>query len=133
MNGMDKEDMANLLKACQICSSLSTFLGTLWDKEINGETAPIFALPVEAKYPGCILTVYLVKRRLVEMQIPVDLVYVAAKSEVIIVEVGEDSRKKVSQINSKMKRAYRDVQPCGWLIVGKEHEEDGSEEKQSCR
>jgi len=83
------------------------------------------------RYPGCILTVYLVKQRLEEMEIPVEMVYMAAKSKVIIIELRTNA-KIASEVNEEMKR-QKWIQPCGWLIVGKEHEEDGSEEKQSCR
>ena len=128
MKELNSDSMA---LTCQFGASWIDALLDVWQNEISGETDAIFTLLVETRYPGCILTVYLVKQRLEEMEIPVEMVYMAAKSKVIIIELGTNAQ-TASEVNEEMKR-QKWIQPCGWLIVGKEYEEDGSEEKQSCR
>ena len=99
----------------------------LWEQDIRGYTGTDYIFEIERRYPGCILAVREVKRRLEQMHIPVYAIYVGAKSDVILIEIKANKR-KVKEINQKLKK---EIPTSGWLVVEHEHQEDGSEEQRS--
>jgi len=99
----------------------------LWEQDIRGYTGTDYIFEIERQYPGCILAVREVKRRLEQMHIPVYAIYVGAKSDVILIEIKANKR-KAEKINRKLKQK---IPVSGWLVVEYEHKEDGSEERRS--
>ena len=99
----------------------------LWEQDIRGYTGTDYIFEIERRYPGCILAVREVKRRLEQMHIPVYAIYVGAKSDAILIEIKANKR-KVKEINQKLKK---EIPTSGWLVVEHEHQEDGSEEQRS--
>jgi hypothetical protein len=79
------------------------------------------------RYPGCILATREVKRQLEQMRIPIYAVYVGAQSRVILIEIME-CKKKAEKINRELKKK---IPVSGWLVVEREHREDGTEEQRS--
>jgi len=99
----------------------------LWEQDIQGYTGTDYIFEIERWYPGCILAVREVKRRLEQMHIPIYAIYVGAKSNVILIEIKANKR-KVKEINQKLKK---EIPTSGWLVIKHEHQEDGSEEQLS--
>jgi len=99
----------------------------LWEQDIRGYTGTDYIFEIERQYPGCILAVREVKRRLEQMKIPIYAIYVGARSDVILIEIKANKR-KVKEINQKLKK---EIPTSGWLVVEHEHQEDGSEEQRS--
>jgi len=99
----------------------------LWEQDIRGYTGTDYIFEIERQYPGCILAVREVKRRLEQMHIPVYAIYVGAKSDVILIEIKANKR-KAEKINRELKQK---IPVSGWLVVEYEHKEDGSEERRS--
>ena len=99
----------------------------LWEQDIRGYTGTDYIFEIERQYPGCILAVREIKRRLEQMHIPVYAIYVGAQSDAILIEI-KANKKKVKEINKKLKK---EIPTSGWLVVEHEHQEDGSEEQRS--
>jgi len=99
----------------------------IWEQDIRGYTGTDYIFEIERQYPGCILAVREVKRRLEQMKIPIYSIYVGARSNVILIEIKAD-KKKTEKINQKLKK---EISTSGWLVVEHEHQENGSEEKRS--
>jgi hypothetical protein len=98
-----------------------------WEQDIQGYTLTSFIFQVEMRYPGCILATREVKRQLEQMRIPIYAVYVGAQSRVILIEIME-CKKKAEKINRELKKK---IPVSGWLVVEREHREDGTEEQRS--
>ena len=98
-----------------------------WEQDIQGCTLTSFIFQVEMRYPGCILATREVKRQLEQMKIPIYAVYVGAQSRVILIEIME-GKKKAEKINRELKKK---IPVSGWLVVEREHREDGTEEQRS--
>jgi len=98
-----------------------------WEQDIQGCTLTSFIFQVEMRYPGCILATREVKRQLEQMKIPIYAVYVGAQSRVILIEIME-GKKKAEKINRELKKK---ISVSGWLVVEREHREDGTEEQLS--
>jgi len=98
-----------------------------WEQDIQGCTLTSFIFQVEMRYPGCILATREVKRQLEQMKIPIYAVYVGAQSRVILIEIME-GKKKAEKINRELKKK---IHVSGWLVVEREHREDGTEEQLS--
>jgi len=99
----------------------------IWEQDIRGYTGTDYIFEIERQYPGCILVVREVKRRLEQMKIPIYAIYVGARSNVILIEIEAD-KKKAEKINRELKQK---IPVSGWLVVEYEHKEDGSEERRS--
>ena len=99
----------------------------IWEQDIRGYTGTDYIFEIERQYPGCILVVREVKRRLEQMKIPIYAIYVGARSNVILIEI-KASKKKTEKINQKLKK---EIPTSGWLVVEHEHQENGSEEQRS--
>ena len=98
-----------------------------WEQDIQGCTLTSFIFQVEMRYPGCILATREVKHQLEQMKIPIYAVYVGAQSKVILIEIME-GKKKAEKINRELKKK---IFVSGWLVVEREHREDGTEEQRS--
>jgi hypothetical protein len=61
------------------------------------------------------------------MSIPIYAVYVGAQSNVILIEIMAN-KKKAEKINRELKKK---IPLSGWLVVEREHREDGTEEQRS--
>jgi len=118
--------------ALSLCKTWNDFCASLWTDKIRSESDKRYALFVESKYPGCILTVHLAQRRLDELEIPIEFIYVGAKSNVVIIEINANKR-KAQRLNQQIKHDLAPLQTCGWLIVEKEYQENGDEEQLSLR
>jgi len=99
----------------------------IWEQDIRGYTGTDYIFEIERQYPGCILAVREIKRRLEQMKIPIYAIYVGARSDVILIEIKAD-KKKTEKINQKLKK---EIPTSGWLVVEHEHQENGSEEQRS--
>jgi sugar phosphate isomerase/epimerase len=121
---MTNKRLMELFAAYKRSTDLIVKLG---EQDIRGYTGTDYIFEIERRYPGCILAVREVKRRLEQMHIPVYAIYVGAKSDVILIEIKANKR-KVKEINQKLKK---EIPTSGWLVVEHEHQEDGSEEQRS--
>ena len=121
---MTDKRLVELFAAYKRSTDLIVKLG---EQDIRGYTGTDYIFEIERRYPGCILAVREVKRRLEQMHIPVYAIYVGAKSDVILIEIKANKR-KVKEINQKLKK---EIPTSGWLVVEHEHQEDGSEEQRS--
>ena len=99
----------------------------IWEQDIRGYTGTDYIFEIERQYPGCILAVREIKRRLEQMKIPIYAIYVGARSNVILIEI-KAGKKKTEKINQKLKK---EIPTSGWLVVEHEHQENGSEEQRS--
>jgi len=97
----------------------------LWEQDIRGYTGTDYIFEIERQYPGCILAVREVKRRLEQMKIPIYAIYVGARSNVVLIEIKAD-KNKAEKINRRLKA---EIPTSGWLVIEYEHKEDGSEER----
>jgi hypothetical protein len=121
---MTDERMANLASAYKEWAEI---IVKAWEQDIQGCTLTSFIFQVEMRYPGCILATREVKRQLEQMNIPIYAVYVGAQSRVILIEIME-GKKKTEKINRELKKK---IPVSGWLVVEREHREDGTEEQHS--
>ena len=121
---MTNKRLMELFAAYKRSTDLIVKLG---EQDIRGYTGTDYIFEIERRYPGCILAVREVKRRLEQMKIPIYAIYVGAKSDVILIEIKANKR-KVKEINQKLKK---EIPTSGWLVVEHEHQEDGSEEQRS--
>ena len=123
-NPMTDERLANLAEAYKEWSEI---IVKAWQQDIEGCTLTSFIFEVEMRYPGCILATREVKRQLEKMSIPIYAVYVGAQSNVILIEIMAN-KKKAEKINRELKKK---IPLSGWLVVEREHREDGTEEQRS--
>jgi len=98
-----------------------------WVQDIQGCTLARFIFEVEMHYPGCILATREVKRRLEQMGIPIYAVYVSKESKAILIEIMAD-KEMAEKLNRKLKK---EIPVSGWLVVEREHRDDGTEEERS--
>jgi len=116
-----------MVKLAAAYKKWSEIIVKAWEQDIQGYTLTSFIFQVEMRYPGCILATREVKRQLEQMRIPIYAVYVGAQSRVILIEIME-CKKKAEKINRELKKK---IPVSGWLVVEREHREDGTEEQRS--
>ena len=116
-----------MVKLAAAYKKWSEIIVKAWEQDIQGYTLTSFIFQVEMRYPGCILATREVKRQLEQMRIPIYAVYVGAQSRVILIEIME-GKKKAEKINRELKKK---IPVSGWLVVEREHREDGTEEQRS--
>ena len=116
-----------MVKLAAAYKKWAEIIAKAWVQDIQGCTLTKFIFEVEVRYPGCILATREVKRQLEQMKVPVYAVYVGTESKAILIEIIAD-KEEAEKVNRKFKQK---IPVSGWLIVEREHREDGTEERRS--